>query len=618
MRRTVLMVCSLLLLLTFQAIVVNAQTSAFTYQGKLTDAGLTASGQYDLTFRLWDQISGGTQVGTDVVNEDVQVSSGIFTVNLDFGASPFTSATGKYLEILVRPGVSVGAYTILAPRQPITSSPFAIKTINAASADSLSGTCALCVTDGHIFSIDGGKVTGTVNNATNADFALQSTNSTNAQNAVTAQNSINLGGVPSNQYLQSTGDGSQLTNVAGTFKWNVITANQQAESNKGYLFNTSAELTITLPTAAQVGDVIRVIGLGTGGWHISQNAGQSIINGGSLDKPWIPRDANRQWLSVASSADGTKLVACAGLGQIYTSVDSGASWLAGGPNLNWRSVAISADGTRLVATGPGLNIYTSANSGATWTSELGAATSRNWQSIAVTADGTKMVAVVYGGYIYRSGPTLSDLAELGSFRNWVSVASSADGSKLVAAVNGGPGNEGQIYTSTDSGVIWTPRESNRGWRAVASSADGTKLAAVVLGGQIYTSSDSGVTWTPREANRIWSAVASSADGTKLVATADNGRIYTTEDSGVIWTPRESARRWFSVASSADGNKLVAVDFGLGSVNYGGQIYTSPALLNTTAGTAGALTGKAASSVELIYLGGGQFYILSSTGNISSL
>jgi photosystem II stability/assembly factor-like uncharacterized protein len=47
---------------------------------------------------------------------------------------------------------------------------------------------------------------------------------------------------------------------------------------------------------------------------------------------------------------------------------------------------------------------------------------------------------------------------------------------------------GQIYISTDSGVTWTPRESNRNWRSIASSSDGVKLVAGVFNGQIYTSS----------------------------------------------------------------------------------------------------------------------------------
>ena len=50
---------------------------------------------------------------------------------------------------------------------------------------------------------------------------------------------------------------------------------------------------------------------------------------------------------------------------------------------------------------------------------------------------------------------------------------------------------GQLYTSVDSGVTWTARESSRNWRDVTSSADGSKLVAVDADsnndGQIYTS-----------------------------------------------------------------------------------------------------------------------------------
>jgi len=61
------------------------------------------------------------------------------------------------------------------------------------------------------------------------------------------------------------------------------------------------------------------------------------------------------------------------------------------------------------------------------------------------------------------------------------VASSADGTRLIAAAG-----YGQLYTSTNSGVAWVPRESARYWWAVASSADGGKLLAAVNGGQLYT------------------------------------------------------------------------------------------------------------------------------------
>src|SRR5438046_901608 len=90
------------------SVTVLSQTSAFTYQGKLSDAGVPASGTYDLTFKLYTAETGGTQVppsNGDVVKDDVQVTTGIFTVSLDFGQSPFTGATQAYfLEIWVRPG----------------------------------------------------------------------------------------------------------------------------------------------------------------------------------------------------------------------------------------------------------------------------------------------------------------------------------------------------------------------------------------------------------------------------------------------------------------------------------------------------------------------------------
>jgi photosystem II stability/assembly factor-like uncharacterized protein len=100
-------------------------------------------------------------------------------------------------------------------------------------------------------------------------------------------------------------------------------------------------------------------------------------------------------------------------------------------------------------------------------------------------------------------------------------------------------------------------DSNRFGGSVASSSDGTKLVAVALGGQIYTSADSGVSWTAREtdSSRYWQSVASSSDGTKLVAVVELGYIYTSTDSGLTWTARASSRNWLAVASSSDGTKL---------------------------------------------------------------
>lgn len=120
------------LLVTALTVSGAAQTTAFTYQGKLTDAGNPANGNYDLQFKLFDTatVGTGTQQGSTIPNPTVQVVDGIFTVQLDFGANVF-DGTARYLEIAVRPAGNPNPHTILAPRQPISSSPYAIQTLNA-------------------------------------------------------------------------------------------------------------------------------------------------------------------------------------------------------------------------------------------------------------------------------------------------------------------------------------------------------------------------------------------------------------------------------------------------------------------------------------------------------
>ena len=95
--------------------------TAFTYQGRLTDAGNPASGAYDLQLALFDAASGGAQIGTTLTRDDVAVTNGLFTVSLDFGA--VFAGNKRWLEIRVRPGASTGAYTPLAGRQELTPSP---------------------------------------------------------------------------------------------------------------------------------------------------------------------------------------------------------------------------------------------------------------------------------------------------------------------------------------------------------------------------------------------------------------------------------------------------------------------------------------------------------------
>ena len=121
-------------LLSLLAIVANAQSTAFTHQGRLTDNGAAASGAYDLQFALFDALSGGAQQGATITRDDVPVTNGVFTVALDFGAAPFTGVA-RFLQISVRTGASTGAFTLLNPRQPLSATPYAVRSQAAASAD---------------------------------------------------------------------------------------------------------------------------------------------------------------------------------------------------------------------------------------------------------------------------------------------------------------------------------------------------------------------------------------------------------------------------------------------------------------------------------------------------
>jgi hypothetical protein len=137
----VLILGATLLVLIGSARVALGQTSSFSYQGRLTDGGTAATGNYDFQFGLWDSASGGAQIGPTLTLSSVAVSNGVFSVSLDFGASSFNGAS-RFLEISARP-ISGGAFTLLSPRQPVTAIPYAIRSLNAAAADTATNATQL-------------------------------------------------------------------------------------------------------------------------------------------------------------------------------------------------------------------------------------------------------------------------------------------------------------------------------------------------------------------------------------------------------------------------------------------------------------------------------------------
>jgi len=95
--------------------------SKISYQGRLTDAaGNPLNGNYDLVFQLWNDATGGSQVGSNIVRNDVPVSNGLFTVELDV-PYPHDVFNGQALWLRIQ---VEGQW--LSPRQALLPVPYAL------------------------------------------------------------------------------------------------------------------------------------------------------------------------------------------------------------------------------------------------------------------------------------------------------------------------------------------------------------------------------------------------------------------------------------------------------------------------------------------------------------
>jgi len=209
---------------------------------------------------------------------------------------------------------------------------------------------------------------------------------------------------------------------------------------------------------------------------------------------WVLSSApSNNWSALACSADGANAVASVGQGGIWTSSDFGSNWnLTSAPqgteNSYWVTVSSSADGSKLMAVSSGIygQVYTSSDFGNTWTPTDAARL--NWQSGTCSADGTKLaVAFCCGGYVYISTNGGANWTQSGApDAEYGQIVSSSDGTKLAAlgcALSQCPDHP--ILYSADSAVGWTTiDDSGPYWVALAFAKNGNELIAAATGGGI--------------------------------------------------------------------------------------------------------------------------------------
>lgn len=151
---------------------------AFTYQGRLSDNSLSPTAVYQMQFKVFSELAGGSQVGSTVENLNVSVTNGVFTVQINVNEPLAFRGANRFLEISVRRN-SGEAYSTLTPRQQITAVPYAIHSQNAAQLNGVNAAQYVLTTDPRLsttLNITGNGTIGgnlTVGGTLNATFGCR-------------------------------------------------------------------------------------------------------------------------------------------------------------------------------------------------------------------------------------------------------------------------------------------------------------------------------------------------------------------------------------------------------------------------------------------------------------
>jgi hypothetical protein len=254
---------------------VFAQGTAFTYQGQLQNNGIPGNGNYDFTFALFNNSSTNTgQVGATLLDTNVGVTNGLFTVTLDFG--PVFSGNATWLSIEVRTNGG-SSFTPLNPLQPLTPTPYAIYSPNAGTAANVTGPISL----------------------SQLPAAVLTNNDTN---------NINLTG-------SFSGNGSQLTNLSPA----ALAANGAPAPVQTNVYATNGVYSFTIPGG--IGQITVKL-WGAGGQGSQFTAG----GGGAFSEVTLTVTPGQQFVAVVGQSGGA--------GGGFSSGDAGGGEGGGGGGEN--------------------------------------------------------------------------------------------------------------------------------------------------------------------------------------------------------------------------------------------------------------------------------------------
>lgn len=278
--KTGLISCSLFLAVLGATISARAQSTAFTYQGRLNFNGAPVNGPYDFQFAVYEAGAGGNPVAGPISLNALNVVNGLFVTRLDFGANVFTGPA-RWLQINTRPAGN-GNFATLDPRLELTSSPYSIRAQAAGVADSLAagsvvkslnglhdditlaaGTNVTLKLDGNKLSLSavGGGGGGGIWSLNNNNASYSAGNVGIGIN--NPQERLTIAGVPSyDNGLRLTGDsaggtGLTLENTSsGGHKWSLFSAGSEDSVGAGGFAiydDTSASYALAINAGGKVG-----------------------------------------------------------------------------------------------------------------------------------------------------------------------------------------------------------------------------------------------------------------------------------------------------------------------------------------------------------------------------
>lgn len=243
---------------------------------------------------------------------------------------------------------------------------------------------------------------------------------------------------------------------------------------------------------------------------------------------WTLADGPAWWIGAGISSDGTKIAATIHHQPqaIRLSVDSGSTW----------SSLVLPD----IEYYQPYNLYMSGNGSVILFNTI--QHSVNSKLYAGTLSGTNVTWSP--GFVYSQAAAIAD----------ASLTSS--GSTIVAITNN------TLFLTQNTGSSWTNKTPSGvvgNMTGVVVSENGNILAVASYYGYIYTSSNAGVSWTPRDSIRKWKGISMSSDGTKLAAFVENSYIYISRDSGVTWSEiPDSINDWQGIDMPSDGSLIRAI------------------------------------------------------------